>query len=514
MRIRMTSLVGRSFALFFLTSLSFAENPISYQPYRSGDLVYAPPPFAVGNGKAVPADILSTEVTYRFNLSAKSGRVTARVLFRNSEWGYPTIDLVPQPTAVRLDGIFLNPNRFPRVATPPEVVSASFPYGVTEIPPVRVLQIPLGPLAVHVLDLAYDVPAADFSITGKAVRMLFHMIDVNVFGRVHFWESYAPANLEFDRFRTTVRLIVEGDASDQLIFANGTVRADWTGPRASQWTIRFPENFTSSSYYLHFADRQEVRRQEEFTYHGLTRDIPVTFYTNIERSDRYWERSKQLMADAFAEMENTYGPYPHRTFIAYFPFDTQGIGGMEYAGATFTNQASLSHEISHQWFARGVMPSEGRSGWIDEAFAAWRDSGYEPLNPFGFVYPYSSYPVGIGSPYRRDTNLNAYYDGMQLLQIIADRAGSPETLKGYFRDLFLAKQGTVLEQHEFQRFLERGMKRSLSSPFDGYVFIGPAVQQNLEMMVSPFAASRRNRREVPERIPHHGFSSAQLSSMR
>jgi hypothetical protein len=49
---------------------------------------------------------------------------------------------------------------------------------------------------------------------------------------------------------------------------------------------------------------------------------------------------------------------------------------MEYCGATMTDPGALGHELTHSWFARGVMPANGNTGWIDEAVASWRDDGY------------------------------------------------------------------------------------------------------------------------------------------
>ena len=79
------------------------------------------------------------------------------------------------------------------------------------------------------------------------------------------------------------------------------------------------------------------------------------------------------------ELEQTYGPYPHEALLIYCTGNISG--GMEYAGATMTSLEALGHEITHSWFARGVMPANGNAGWIDEAIARWRDRGYPRAPP-------------------------------------------------------------------------------------------------------------------------------------
>ena len=64
-----------------------------------------------------------------------------------------------------------------------------------------------------------------------------------------------------------------------------------------------------------------------------------------------------------------------------------GRGGMEHCGATITSMSALAHEITHSWFARGVMPANGNAGWIDEGTARWRDRGYPTAKGFSVRQP-------------------------------------------------------------------------------------------------------------------------------
>ena len=77
---------------------------------------------------------------------------------------------------------------------------------------------------------------------------------------------------------------------------------------------------------------------------------------------------------------------------------------MEYPGATATSLRSLGHEMFHSYFAKGVIPADGNSGWMDEGLASWRDKGYQTLTHPG----YDMFNLGAHSPYKRNTDKNSY----------------------------------------------------------------------------------------------------------
>jgi hypothetical protein len=105
----------------------------------------------------------------------------------------------------------------------------------------------------------------------------------------------------------------------------------------------------------------------------------------------------QVARNVMQELEQTFGAYPHETLLVYCTGASSG--GMEYAGAAMTSQAALGHEITHSWFARGVMPANGSAGWIDEAIARWRDLGYPRAN---VIAPRPLVHLAGFSPYRQE----------------------------------------------------------------------------------------------------------------
>ncbi len=95
-----------------------------------------------------------------------------------------------------------------------------------------------------------------------------------------------------------------------------------------------------------------------------------------------------------------------------------------------TSFKALDHEMLHSYFAKGVMPANGNSGWIDEAIASWRDYGYQRSATPGV-------PANLAgrSIYARNTNSQAYAHGREFLAhldyIMQDKGGLKAFLRGY-----------------------------------------------------------------------------------
>jgi hypothetical protein len=283
-----------------------------------------------------------------------------------------------------------------------------------------------------------------------------------------YLERYAPANLEFDQTPVRFEVRLAGATAQHRLFSNGAVAS--TGE--STWTVTFPEYFTSSSYFLHLTDRPvEVRTQN---YAGRERTIPVTVYGLVQPEDSQSETAvlvESAMTSTLgylAELEGTYGPYTHAAVMVYIVRHLEpGLGGMEYCGATMTMLGSLGHELTHSWFARGVMPANGNAGWIDEAIARWRDNGYPratstadrtPRNLAGFP------------PYHRHTPRDSYDFGSLLLSeldyLFAGRGGLRPILARWYQQ----RRRQVITTPMFQEFLEYEGGVDLERTFARYVY--------------------------------------------
>jgi hypothetical protein len=276
--------------------------------------------------------------------------------------------------------------------------------------------------------------------------------------RGNFFERYGPSNYEADQFQLQLKLSIHGDQKPHRLFSNGKVRVNGT----SEWVIDFPRYFNGSSLYVHLTQSPlEIR---ETSYTGLTHTIPIVIYSKTaELADQALSKILPL----FQELESTYGPYLHPSFTAYI----YGKGGMEYAGATISGVGALGHELTHSWFARGVMPSDGRSGWIDEGIASWRDYGYlrgdtTLSRPGTNLAKYSIYSIF--------TPPNVYVDGRALMgDLDAMFATSHSGLRPVLKAFFAQWKSQVISTEIFQEFLQTSTGISLAEVFKRYVYGEP-----------------------------------------
>jgi hypothetical protein len=121
-----------------------------------------------------------------------------------------------------------------------------------------------------------------------------------------------------------------------------------------------------------------------------------------------------------------FGPFPYQhVVIAVLPDIT---GGIEYPGAVLMStrqdkDATLSHELGHQWFYGLVGDDQARDPWIDEAFATYAEA----------------VDRGTASSY---TSLS------RVPVAVRGRTGEPMTFwegrSGYFRGVYVQGAGALL----------------------------------------------------------------------
>jgi hypothetical protein len=270
-----------------------------------------------------------------------------------------------------------------------------------------------------------------------------------------FFENWGPVGFEADNFSMSLSLKLEGSNSAHQVWTNGSLRQ----MASDQWQIDFPNHFTASSFYVHLTNK--LLNVEQLAIKGLERSIPVTIYSS---NAALVQQVKAVLPTLFQELERDYGPYPHPSFIAYLH---SGGGGMEYLGATVTSPGALGHELFHSWFARGVMPAEGRSGWIDEALASWRDYNYFQASSL-----LSRPPTVLAkySPFRKSTPSNCYVDGRKMIAELDLKLAEFGGMKPLLRSFFERYKYRTVTTEEFQLFLTQKTKVDVSPFFDRYIF--------------------------------------------
>jgi hypothetical protein len=390
------------------------------------------------------ADLQSVTLQLTFDVEAATTHARAEVRFRPVDTGVPFFLFGPTATAAELDGERV------RLATmhDPDNVATFTTLGKA---------LPAG--SDHVLVLDYELSSAVYSATG--VDFVTAMLDVRFLevggaARPAFLDAYAPSSIEADQFRLSVDLQLVGASAPHRLFTNGTQHAG----EPERWTIEFPDYFGTSSFYFHLTEQPLTVL--EMSYRGLEGDIPITVYS----VDAAVATDAMAALPAwFAELESTFGPYAHASFTANIT--GVGGGGMEHAGATISSVGALSHELCHSWFARGVFPADGRSGWFDEAICTWRDHGYprvaeqlvrEPSNLANLSMWYQAMPI---IPHIHGEWLLREIDGL-----LADQGG----LLPILRTFYLQWRRKVITTEQFLAFLEASAGRSFEPQFRTYVY--------------------------------------------
>jgi hypothetical protein len=425
------------------------------------------------NGQTfAPANFEAMRLQLAFSVPAATARGIAEIELRATGEGFSYFLCEGQILSAQLDGKAIS------VSARPD------PDGLNTL---LVISKPLRKGERYQLRLEYVVPQARISFQANGVGFLTSMSDL---GRGNFFEAYAPASFEYDAFPLRLELRIEPGTAPlpaHRIFANGEIQTVTN----SHWKVDFPSYFTSSSFYLHLTSTPLFVRQA--TYQGKEKSIPITVYSHEEALAT---QAIDMLPALFRELEDTYGAYAHGSFLAYI---SGGRGGMEYSGATITSLAALGHELTHSWFARGVMPSDGRSGWIDEAIASWRDNGYFRASEVG-QRPATN--LARISAFQRFTLPNSYVDGRALLSEFDLLFSSQGGLRPVLRDFFHAWKRKSIRTTDFRLFLEEKSGTNLGPLFQKYVYADTSFSGDAESASFPEGASKHPPPLTEEELRH------------
>lgn len=420
------------------------------------DFDLAVPSFPTEGGTAVPIDIQDMNGEIVFDVPEKSAHAKATVNFLTREAGFPMLDLAPKAEggvtilSATLDGKALSPELYARVK----------PGEDSQL--LRIIQSQTAP-GKHTFSVEYK-PEYDSEYTASGVRLGFWMDDIGG----NYLEQYLPSGFEYDAFKLHLRLQVNGASSDQKLFTNGKIAVqEPSSPGTAAWDVDFPAYFGTSSFFVHLTDRPfhvEMGKHESTSGRG----VPVIAYgENHAVLKKVVEAAKKTLT----KNEKNFGPFMHEKVLVMVPDGIDRGGGMEYCGATQSGPRALDHELTHSWFARGVMPANGNAGWIDEAVTSWNDQG----NPEWMKNPPAPFAMANRSPFYRamvyQPNANPYEDGALFIASLAGRfKGKDGGLMGALSRLFQEKQGKRITTETFRDFLEGYGSMDLHPAFDRFAF--------------------------------------------
>lgn len=400
----------------------------------------APPAFQTNYGRAIFVDFLRAEYDIIYDYENFEASVETTIIFEALDTGLPIFDSVSPPKVSWLNG---------------QEVSQSLVNVPGNVTQVRVLHSEVKP-GIHTLKLRTSLKKGTL-YTFRGVQSGFFIKDLK---DRNFLEKYVPSNYEYDSYQMTFRVEVRGTDKSHNIFANGEV----TEVSKNIIEVRYPEFYTSSSVFFHLVPKSRFYRLH-FNYTSINgRQFPVTIYSNWRF--RNW-RMKRKALKVLAELEYDYGPWPHPSLVIY---GTKLRGGMEYVGATATSLISLGHELQHSYFAKGVLPADGNSGWMDEGIASWRDRGHKTYSRPN----YTSFNLAHHNVYTRKTDKNSYAKGRSFFSYVDYRLKSAGTegLKHFLRGYFEKRKFTSVTTEDLIFDLEQYSGQSFREDFNQYIYGG------------------------------------------
>jgi hypothetical protein len=368
-----------------------------------------------------PMDFLSQKLIMTFNSVTQKVTAKSIIKFRLFDSGRPYFELQAQIKSLHLD----KESTVAASITDPDGQNQNY-WSVNE-------ELRAG--VVHEMEVEYELPVGRVSFVNGGVRFLTDMTDLS--GK--FFEYWGPTGFEEDAFTLDLELKVVESASTHKLYTNGEIISS----DSSVWKITFPDYYSKSSFYIHLTN--QTLPVKKFVYQGIEKDIPVEVYG---LSSSLVDSAVAQLPKLFKELEADYGAYPHEKFLAYM---NDRSGGMEYVAATITSLGSLDHELLHSWFARGVIPADGRSGWIDEAIASWRDYGY-----IRATSTLNRTPTNLAnySPFRKTTPRNSYVDGRGLMAELDKKFASLGGMKPLLKELQRKFKNQIISNDAFWEFLE------------------------------------------------------------
>jgi hypothetical protein len=409
-------------------------------------IVDAPNNFAYKSGKAVFVDFQKAEYEVVVDFKNKISRVVSKVEFYQTENGFPVFDIRTKIHQLKIDS---------KKSTASEVTP---PGAETNL---RVLNLKLEK-GLHVLEVESDIAEFAGGIDFKSNSLDLDMSLSDLLDR-EFFEIWAVSNLEYDQFSSVFELTILNSKTDHQIYHNGMMLEH----KPNYFKLVFPEYFNTSAVYIHIAPVKSYREKSFEIQSTSGLKIPVMIYTmeNLAEDD-ILDRAAAETIKVIQELENKIAPWPHpRLLIQIF----EGPGGMEYHGATSSGIEDLRHELIHSYFARGVMPLDGNSSWIDEAITEWITHRYDSV-----ILPCDnatdcSLKLNELPPYIRHTTV-FYPHGEAFIAYLDNKFKSEGGMLPFLSWFFLKYKFTTISTEILKSELESFFRADLTSDFQTYIF--------------------------------------------
>lgn len=390
-------------------------------------------------GNATFVDFTQAKYYLTYDVANKKASYKAIITFTQKNTGKPIFDVVQKPKMALLEQDFVRD------------LEISTPNNETKV---RIIDQELA-AGSHTLTLEGDI--VNLVKFDKGTVSAAHWTsDLRDRG---YLENYLPTNLEYDQYSMTFYVNIIGTNKPHRLYANGSITAQ---NNKLKFKFTYPKYFTASSGFYHLAPVGAFEElQFDFTSVSGAK-IPVLIYGKSDTTN--FTEYKTTTLKTLNELESDYGAFPHPQVVVY----NNGKGGMEYCGATMTEYWALEHELTHSYFARGLVPANGNAGWIDEAIASWRDDSYPRRTMMEGSSSLSSHAY-----YTRETDDLAYSYGANFISYLDGKIVSNVDSKGFKSFLKHAREKYLFVPYTvelFVQWMEEYYEFSLMHDFKTYTY--------------------------------------------
>lgn len=409
-----------------------------------------PDHIATGNSKAVFVDFQTAKYFIQYDIQNEKVFAKSIITFTQEEEGTPIFDLVETANEIRINGKVTKEVKInsPDKVTSYKTISTSLSAGI------------------HTLEIKNEINE-NIRFEKGGVQSAFWMSDLS---DRKYLEQYIPTNIEYDHYQMNFDIQFLGSKKEQIIYSNGSVQK----LKNNHFKIIFPKYFTTSSVFFHTATEG---RFHEVTakYKSINgKVIPLTVYS---KSSWNLRSAKEKALRVLKELEGKLGAFSHPSVTIYIA----GQGGMEHCGATITSMSALGHELTHSYFARGVMPMDGNSGWMDEAIASWRDGGYQSTKKPNF----NSTAMANHSQYRRTTDRKAYTQGKNFMEYLNYTLTNLGGLEKFLSLMYNKYTHHSIYTETFRKELEKFSGLNFEADFNQYIYAQEKSQKE-DIVENPF----------------------------